>query len=106
MREDMHIHLERGAYTLEWVQTFVEQALGADIKRIGLLEHAYLFREFLPVYTRYEKNDEAFIRDWFQRKSATKSLADFFDVAGKGAPCGFSAGNSIRIGNGFRARAR
>ena len=83
MREDMHIHLERGAYTLEWVQTFVEQALGADIKRIGLLEHAYLFREFLPVYTRYEKNDEAFIRDWFQRKSATKSLADFLALQEK-----------------------
>lgn len=83
VREDMHIHLERGAYTLEWVQTFVEQALGADIKRIGLLEHAYLFREFLPVYTRYEKNDEAFIRDWFQRKSATKSLADFLALQEK-----------------------
>lgn len=77
VREDMHIHLERGAYTLEWVQTFVEQALGADIKRIGLLEHAYLFREFLPVYTRYEKTTKPLSAIGFSVSPRPKALLIF-----------------------------
>lgn len=83
MRTDMHIHLEHGEYTLEWVQTFVDIALHEKIERIGLLEHAYLFREFLPVYTRYAQNDEVYIRDWFQRKAATKSLSTFLALKEK-----------------------
>lgn len=77
MREDMHIHLERGAYTLEWVRAIAKQAHARGIARIGLLEHAYLFREFLPVYTRYSDNADAGIRDWFWRKAAAKDLSAF-----------------------------
>ena len=47
---DCHIHLETGPYTLAWVKKYVGYALQRGLSEIHLLEHSYLFPEFLPMY--------------------------------------------------------
>ena len=65
--KDLHIHLERGPYTMEWVDRFVEQAVKMKMEEINLLEHSVRIREFHPcfkeacAYSRYQKH-------WFSEK--------------------------------------
>ena len=40
---DGHIHIERGPYTLEWINEFVKKAVEMQIDEIRLLEHCYRF---------------------------------------------------------------
>ena len=41
---DGHIHIERGDYTLEWIQKFVDRAVAMGLDEIRLLEHNYMFK--------------------------------------------------------------
>lgn len=43
---DGHIHIERGEYTLDWINQFVSKAVEMEIDEIRLLEHCYRFEEF------------------------------------------------------------
>ena len=47
---DVHIHIERGNYTKEWIDRFVEQAMNMGLEEIYLLEHSHRFKEFAPMY--------------------------------------------------------
>lgn len=47
---DGHIHIERGTYTLDWINQFVSKAVEMEIDEIRLLEHCYRFDEFVPMY--------------------------------------------------------
>ena len=47
---DVHIHIERGPYTKEWIDKFVEQAVRMGLDEIYLLEHSHRFVEFTPMY--------------------------------------------------------
>ena len=40
---DGHIHIERGDYSLEWIEQFVNKAVEMKIDEIWLLEHCYIF---------------------------------------------------------------
>ena len=46
---DVHIHIERGPYTREWISRFADQAVKAGLDEIWLLEHSFRFREFAPI---------------------------------------------------------
>ena len=54
---DGHIHIERGPYTLELIDRFVERAVEMKLTEIRLLEHNYMFSEFDPRITLIS-NDE------------------------------------------------
>lgn len=70
---DCHIHLERGPYTIEWLNEFVKTAVNRGIDEIYLLEHSHRFTEFTPMYESIcDYNDIQ--REWFKRKSS-KSLS-------------------------------
>lgn len=43
---DGHVHIERGNYTLDWINEFVKYALERGISEIYFLEHSYRFKEF------------------------------------------------------------
>ncbi len=45
---DGHIHIERGAYTLDWINQFVSKAVEMEIDEIRLLEHCYFIGCALP----------------------------------------------------------
>lgn len=47
---DAHVHLERGPYTAEWVDKFIQQAQLKGITELWLLEHSFRFFEFKPAY--------------------------------------------------------
>ncbi len=42
---DYHVHIERGPYTLEWLERFVDQAARSGVTELGISEHAYRFTQ-------------------------------------------------------------
>ncbi|MBO9541068.1 histidinol-phosphatase [bacterium] len=46
---DYHVHVERGPYTLEWLERFVDQAKRAGVTELGISEHAYRFTQTRPL---------------------------------------------------------
>lgn len=42
---DYHVHIERGPYTRDWLNRFIEQAHKAGISSLGISEHAYRFHQ-------------------------------------------------------------
>lgn len=75
-RIDGHIHLERGAYTLEWIGRFIDHAVENNLDEIWLLEHCYRFREFAPMYDSVRGCSD-YIDKWFHRKAALLGLSDY-----------------------------
>jgi histidinol-phosphatase (PHP family) len=73
---DCHIHLERGEYTKDWLDRFVETAVSRNITEIWLLEHCYRFREFVPMYDGVCAYSE-YIDKWFHRKAGVMGLDDY-----------------------------
>ena len=74
---DAHVHLERGPYTAEWTAEFAASAKRAGITELCLLEHSYLFREFLPLYGTLRRSSD-FIDRWLSRKDTGRSLDAYF----------------------------
>ncbi|HKV45435.1 MAG TPA: histidinol-phosphatase HisJ family protein [bacterium] len=47
---DYHMHLERGPWTLEWLERFVAAARERGLSEIGFSEHPHRFRECRAIY--------------------------------------------------------
>ncbi len=73
---DAHAHLERGSYIPAWAAEFAVSAKNAGITELCLLEHSYLFPEFLPLYDDLRRRSP-FIDRWLSRKGGTRSLDDY-----------------------------
>lgn len=72
---DTHIHIERGNYSLEWINEFVEVALSRGLSEIYLLEHSHRFKEFKKVYDNIGNYND-FQKSWLNRKMKI-SLNDY-----------------------------
>ena len=79
---DGHIHIEYGAYTLDWIQEFVDKAVEMQLDEIYLLEHNYMFKEFAPMYESVCTGSE-FVNEWFHRNSGKKNYDEYLELAGK-----------------------
>jgi len=79
---DGHIHIERGDYTLEWIEQFVNQAVKMQLDEIRLLEHNYIFEEFIPMYSSVCSCSE-FVNSWFKRSSGKHKMKDYFELIDK-----------------------
>ncbi len=75
---DCHIHLERGPYTIEWLEQFVQTAIDRGLEEIYLLEHTHLFSEFAPMYHSICQYSE-YQREWFNRHNGNRSLREYID---------------------------
>lgn len=75
---DGHVHIERGNYTLDWINEFVKYALERGISEIYLLEHSYRFKEFVKVYESIACYNE-FQRSWLNEKM-TLSLNNYISL--------------------------
>lgn len=64
---DTHIHIERGPYTKEWMDQFVNRAIEMGMKEIYLLEHSHRFEEFAPMYESVCQYNE-YQKSWINRK--------------------------------------
>lgn len=76
---DGHIHIERGAYTLDWINQFVRKAVEMEIDEIRLLEHCYRFEEFVPMYDSVCAYS-AYVDAWFHRNAGAHKLADYLEL--------------------------
>lgn len=79
---DGHIHIERGDYSLEWIEQFVNKAVEMKLDEIRLLEHCYIFEEFISMYDSvcaYSK----YVNDWFQRSAGKHKMSEYFKLIEK-----------------------
>lgn len=67
MLKDLHIHIERGDYTLEWIDKFVNQAVKMNIDEINLLEHSIRIKEFHPTF-KEAREYNLYQKRWFEGK--------------------------------------
>lgn len=74
---DAHVHLERGPYTAAWAEEFVTAAKNAGITELCLLDHSYLFREFVPLYDDLRHSSD-FVDRWLSRKAGKHTLDEYF----------------------------
>jgi histidinol-phosphatase (PHP family) len=67
---DAHVHIEKGPYTADWIDAFIEQALTAGIDEIHLLEHSFRFLEFREIYQTIERHLKAggYQKEWLASK--------------------------------------
>lgn len=79
---DGHIHIERGDYSLPWIEKFVAKAAERDLEEIWLLEHCYRFREFVPMYDSI-CGRSAYIDEWFRQRAGVLDLADYLALIQK-----------------------
>jgi len=73
---DAHIHIERGNYSLAWIDEFIAQAVNRGLDEIWLLEHCYRFREFVPMYDGV-CSYSPYIDAWFHRKAGVLDVAEY-----------------------------
>ena len=79
---DGHIHIERGPYTLEWIQKFVDKAVEMNLSEIRLLEHNYRFEEFVPMYDSVCACSE-YVAAWFHRSAGAHKFKDYLELIRK-----------------------
>jgi histidinol-phosphatase (PHP family) len=79
---DCHIHIERGDYTPQWIEKFVNTALERGLDEIYLLEHCYRFSEFVPMYGEVCAYSE-YIDKWFRRKAGVYALSAYLRLVDK-----------------------
>lgn len=81
--KDLHIHLERGAYTVEWVEQFIHKAVEMKLDEICLLEHSIRFRDFHPTF-KEAREYNLYQKKWFDGKApSAHSLDEFKALADK-----------------------
>lgn len=72
---DVHIHIEKGPYTKEWIEKFVKRAVSVGIDEIYLLEHSHRFVEFTPMYASICEYSD-YQKNWYKSK-VKLSIKDF-----------------------------
>lgn len=77
---DGHIHIERGEYTLDWINRFVDRAVEMHLDEIRLLEHCYRFEEFVPMYDSVCVYSE-YVDAWFHKQAGVLKLEDYLELS-------------------------
>ena len=78
--QDAHVHLEKGPYTVQWAEQFIETAVRKGIGELWLLEHCYLFPEFVSMYDGLRSRSR-FIDNWLRRKAGIRNLTEYLRLA-------------------------
>lgn len=79
--KDLHIHIERGPCTKEWLEKFIEKAQQENLDEICLLEHSIRFKEFYPTFKEAEEYN-LYQKRWVEGKEKTAySIDDFKRVS-------------------------
>lgn len=75
--KDLHIHIERGPYTADWIEKFADQAVKMGLSEINLLEHSIRIKEFHKTF-KDAREYNTYQQNWFYGKEKdAHSLADY-----------------------------
>ncbi len=88
MRTDYHMHLERGPWTLDWLERFTATARVRGLAEIGFSEHPHRFRECRATYPPREA-----VAGWVDEQN-TESLDDYVRLIDEAR----RAGLPVRLG--------
>lgn len=81
--KDLHIHIERGPYTTEWIEQFIRKAEKMGLDEICLLEHSIRFTDFHPTF-KEAREYNLYQKRWFDGKAeSAHSLDEFKFLADK-----------------------
>ena len=83
MLTDYHMHLERGPWTLEWLERFVVTARARGLTEIGFSEHPHRFNECRAMYPPRES-----VAGWIDQQN-TERLHDYFRLIQEAQRAGF-----------------
>lgn len=76
---DAHVHLEKGSYSIAWIQKFISHALSRGIDEIYFLEHTHIFIEFEELYKEMSHYNE-YQKHWYEKKRAkARPLQEYTD---------------------------
>lgn len=79
---DVHVHLEKGPYCVEWLEEFIRFAQAREIQEIYFLEHTHIFRECRSLYEEMSQYND-YQNKWFEKKSRNarplKEYTDFIE---------------------------
>jgi len=76
---DAHVHLDKGVWSLNWVQKFVDKAIEQGINELYLLVHTNMFIEYMPIYEEMAKYNE-YQKNWVEnKKSIAIPLSHYID---------------------------
>ncbi len=64
---DLHIHIERGDYTAEWIEKFINKAEAMQLEEICLLEHSVRFKDFHPCF-KEAREYSLYQKRWVEEK--------------------------------------
>lgn len=73
--KDLHIHIERGPYTVSWIEQFIEKAVQENLDEICLLEHSIRFKDFHPAF-KEAREYNLYQQRWFDEKAKTAHTLD------------------------------
>lgn len=75
--KDLHIHIERGDYTKNWIDRFVSKAVETGLDEICLLEHSVRIKEFHPCFKEACEYSD-YQRKWFNGKvDSAHTMAEY-----------------------------
>ena len=78
---DHHVHLEKGPYSLEWLEAFIQSATDHHVTRLGIVEHTTQFRALMGPDRREPApgNDPASLaqKAWFERHMNRGRLREY-----------------------------
>ena len=87
MRNDYHIHFEKGSYDEEWVEGFFEAAAKRRLDEIGISEHSHTFPEFYDLYRETLILDSSpvgeFQTEWLKVNKFKYTIDEYFDFMAK-----------------------
>lgn len=97
--KDLHIHIERGPYTISWIEQFIDKAVQMNLDEICLLEHSIRFTDFHPAF-KEAREYNLYQKKWFNGKlSSAHSLDEFknliTEIRGREYPVKVSFGLEI-----------
>lgn len=80
---DAHVHLEKGEYTVEWIEQFIDAAIKREIDEIFFLEHTHIFKECAPLYDEMSAYNE-YQKNWYQKKwEQARPIGEYIDYIEK-----------------------
>lgn len=73
--KDLHVHIERGPYEVQWIERFINKAEQMGMEEICLLEHSIRFKDFHETF-KEAREYSLYQKRWFDGKAKSAHTLD------------------------------